>query len=186
MQRRQILAAGALALAGCADESDSGPGGGTDFKPDAVETVFVERFNEMRMDHSAATVTPNDDLSEMGQAHAENMAENEYIGHVQPDGTTIEQRFADRGLHCELPVQGTNEYYPAAENVATAAEGRIEHPGSDETFFVHTNDDLAEFLMDSWMTSEGHRQVMVLPSVREIGLGVAQNGSDIYAALEFC
>ena len=186
MQRRQVLAAGVLALAGCADSSDDGPGDGTEFSQEPVETVFLERFNAMRREHSVATVDRNRDLSDMGQSHAENMAEQEYIGHTQPDGTTIEQRFADRGLDCELPVEGSNEYYPAAENVATAAEGRVEHPGSDETFFVRTNDDLAEFLMDSWMHSEGHREVMVLPSVREIGLGVATNGSDIYAALEFC
>jgi uncharacterized protein YkwD len=187
MYRRAVGAAVATAgLGGCLTRGSEGPRAGTEFTPSAVETVFVERFNKMRTERGVPTVTDNDELSAMGQAHAENMAKHEYVGHEQPDGTTPEQRFADRGLRCELPVAGSDSYYPAAENAAGAAEGDVTHPGTEKTFHINTNDDLAAFLMDSWMTSDGHRRVMVLPAVREIGLGVAQNGDDIYAALEFC
>ena len=188
MDRRSVLAAAGVALAGCASETDieENPGEGREFNQEPVETVFIERFNDMRVEKEVPTVNKNDQLSQMGQSHAENMAGNDYIDHVQPDGTTIKDRFDKRGLECELPVPGSDRYYPAAENVAGAAEGDVTHPGTDEVFSVHTNDELAAFLMDSWMSSEGHRKVMVLPAVREIGLGVAKDGDDIYAALEFC
>ena len=187
MYRRAVGAAVATAgIGGCLTQSSEGPGAGTDFTQSAVETVFLERYNTMRDERDRQQVTQRDTLSEMAQAHAENMAAHEYIGHVQPDGTTIGQRFRERGLNCRLPIPGDDRYYPAAENVAGAVEGRVTHPNTDETFDIYTNGDLARFLMDSWMQSPPHREVMLLPAVEAIGLGVAQSGEDIYAALEFC
>lgn len=183
-----------------ADSADAGGGGSVavetetaspgGFDPREIEARFIERYNAMREREQAGQVHRDRFLSEMGQEHAENMAEHDYIGHVQPDtGMTIEDRFRDRGLlpECELEVSGTNEYYPGAENAAGAAVGRVTHPGTDETFTITDNDDVAEFLMSSWMSSEGHRAVMVLPAVDAIGLGVAvREDGEIFAALEFC
>lgn len=209
MHRRTILLGTAAALGGCAqnpegstanDTTDSGAepsenGAGEEeyddasFPPADVEAAFIDRYNEMRDERGLVTVVQDNILHEMGQAHAENMAEHDYIGHVQPDGTTIEDRYRQRGLlsGCELDVPGTNEYYPGAENAAGAAVGPVTHPGTDKTFYVRDPDSLAEFLMSSWMSSDGHREVMVLPSVREIGLGTAvRDDGEIFAALEFC
>lgn len=162
----------------------------SDFNADEIEQLFLERFNEMRERERVGSVHRDRFLSEMGQDHAENMAEHDYIGHVQPDGWGIEDRYRDRGLlpKCELPVDdGSGRYYPGAENAAGAAVGRVTHPGTDETFNIRDNDDVAEFLMDSWMSSDGHRAVMVLPAVQQIGLGVAIRGDgEIFAALQFC
>ncbi len=215
MRRRTVLAGAVVALAGCASASDpstddnaSGTGnGGTDnggdpdggddetgtgwFDTREIEAAFLERYNSMREEQGLATTSRDRILSEMGQEHAENMAENDYIGHQQPDtGMTIADRYERRGLlpKCELPTDdGSGSYYPGAENAAGAAVGRVTHPGTDETFTVVANDDVAEFLMSSWMTSPGHRAVMELTAVRRIGLGTAvRDDGEIFAALEFC
>ncbi|MDR9381142.1 MAG: CAP domain-containing protein [Natronomonas sp.] len=179
---------------GLRTETDPEPSAQPDtqgFDSEKIEDRFLERFNAMREREKAGGVYRDRILSEMGQAHAENMAEHDYIGHTQPDsGMTIEDRFERRGLmpQCELPAgDGSGEYYPGAENVAGAAVGRVQHPGSDETFTIADNDDVARFLMDSWMSSPGHREVMVLQSVESIGLGVAiRDDGEIFAALQFC
>jgi uncharacterized protein YkwD len=202
MQRRAVLAGVAVALAGCAAESEPQPdesgGDGNDddsadasaFDEDAIEELFIERFNAMRDERSLGDVYRDRFLSEMGDEHAANMAEHDYVGHVQPDTNMgITDRFRDRGLlpECEIDVPGTGQYYPGAENVATAAVGRVTHPGTDETVTISENDDVAAFLLDSWMTSESHREVMVLPTIEAVGLGVAvRDDGEIFAALEFC
>lgn len=172
-------------------DTDSEQSGRSDFTVDqaSVEEAFRNDFNAMRREQNLQVATIDSRLSNMGQAHAENMAEHDYIGHEQPDGTTIEDRYQERGLlgECRLPVPGDSRYYPGAENAAGAAMGQVTHPGTDKFFNVQTDADLAEFLMSSWMSSDGHRRVMTLPAVRRIGLGVAARSEEqIYAALEFC
>lgn len=204
MRRRTVLIGIAIGLGGCAEvveedsdqpeepADDAGGEADTDpsaLEPDAIEERFLERFNAMRHEHSRREVYRNRFLSEMGQEHAADMAEHDYIGHVDSNNVGIEERFDRRGLlpDCELEIPGSDAYYPGAENVAGAAVGRVTHPGTEETFDVRTNDDVAAFLMDSWMTSEPHREVMVLESVEAIGLGVAiRDDGEIFAALEFC
>ncbi|MDR9382734.1 MAG: hypothetical protein RI560_13855, partial [Natronomonas sp.] len=132
------------------------------FEPREIEARFIERFNEMREREQLGQAHRDRFLSEMGQQHAENMAEHDHIGHVQPDtGMGIADRYRDRGLlpECEIDA-GDGTFYPGAENVAGAVVGRVTHPGTDETFTITDNDDVAAFLMDSWMSSDGHRAVM--------------------------
>ncbi|UXF50931.1 MAG: secretory protein [Haloquadratum phage sp.] len=183
MNRRSVLVAAGVALAGCS--SDTPPVTDTD----ALNAAFLDRFNAMRAERGLASAEQSEILTEMASAHAANMAKHDYLGHEQPDGTTIEDRFRERGLlpGCELPVPGSDSYYPGAENVAGAvASGRVTHPGSDETFYIDGPDSLAAFVMDSWMTSEPHRDVMTLPAIAEAGVGVGRNGEDLFVAVEFC
>jgi uncharacterized protein YkwD len=183
MNRRSVLVAAGAALAGCS--ADTPPVTDTD----ALNTAFLDRFNAMRTERELGEATQSDVLTEMATAHAANMADHDYLGHEQPDGTTIEDRFRERGLlpGCELPVPGSDSYYPGAENVAGAVEsGRVTHPGTDETFYITGPDSLAAFVMDSWMTSPPHRDVMTLPAVEDVGIGVGRRDEDLFVAVEFC
>jgi len=185
MHRRSVLAGAVAALAGCSSGDTEPPVTDTA----ALNAAFLDRFNAMRTDEGLEPATQSDVLTEMASAHAENMAEHDYLGHEQPDGTTIEDRFRERGLlpQCELPIPGSDRYYPGTENVAGAvASGRVTHPGTDETFWITGAASLATFIMDSWMQSPPHREVMVLPAIREIGVGVGRNGEDLFVAVEFC
>jgi len=184
MKRRSVLAAGVAALAGCSAGADTPP---TD--TEALNAAFLDRFNAMRDERGLRSASQSDVLTEMASSHAANMADHDYLGHEQPDGTTIEDRFRERGLlpGCELPVPGSDRYYPGTENVAGAvASGEVTHPGTDETFYISGPDSLARFVMDSWMKSDPHREVMTLPAIQELGIGVGQNGEDLFVAVEFC
>jgi uncharacterized protein YkwD len=196
MKRRALLV-GAAGLAGAGAwhtgalervASPSATDSGADVTDTAaVNAAFLERFNAMRDERGLDTVTESDTLVDMATEHAANMAEHDYVGHEQPDGTTIEDRYRERGLlpECRLP-DGDGRYYPGAENAAGAAVGRFTTPGSGETFRVDDAESLTAFLIDSWMGSPPHRRVMILPAVETIGLGVARSGDDLYAALELC
>lgn len=154
-----------------------------------VQEEFAKQLNSERQSRGLNPLITSQILRAMGSEHAENMREHDYIGHVQPDGTTIEDRYRDRGLlpKCRLSA-GDGKYYDGAENAAGAhIDELVTHPGTSESFYIDTESELAAFLLDSWMTSDGHRKVLLLDSAKEIGLGIAISDSGrVYAALEFC
>ena len=168
---------------------DSSTTGQQGYNRSKVEQEFLQQYNQMRRDRGLSPAKINPELTEMGNAQAANMAEHDYIGHEQPDGTTIEDRYSDRGLlpKCEM-LAGGQRFYPGAENAAGAHVNiEVTHSGTDRYWDINDEETLANFLMDSWMSSDGHRRVMVLDAVDEIGLGLAiRDDGEVFAALEFC
>lgn len=154
-----------------------------------MQHEFAKKLNEERTSRGLDPVGTRQILRAIGEDHAENMRKHDYIGHTQPNGTTISDRYRDRGLlpQCRLPT-GNGRYYNGAENVAGAhVTETVTHPGTSEYFNIDTEEELAAYLLDSWMSSDGHRKVLLLESANEIGLGIAiAEDGEVYAALEFC
>lgn len=156
---------------------------------EAVREEFVSLMNTARTRNGSETVTRSSELAEMGDAHAANMAEHDYIGHEQPDGDTIEDRFRANGLlpDCRIYLSA-DEYYAGAENAAGATLGTpvVADWATGGVYTVKDAEDLAGFLFMQWMTSPGHKRPMLAENTEEIGLGLAFEGGEVYAALEFC
>ncbi|MFB6198878.1 MAG: CAP domain-containing protein, partial [Halobacteriaceae archaeon] len=85
-----------------------------------VQQHFINLLNQERRERGLGTVEAWDVLREMGRAHSQNMAVHDYIGHDEPEDGSIKQRFRAKGLlpECAIPIQGTDQYYPGAENAA--------------------------------------------------------------------
>lgn len=146
------------------------------FNNSAVEAEFIRLLNDERTNRSLQPVTQREQLTQMGIAHSKDMAKNEYVGHVEPDGDTIADRYQSRGLlpECRLPT-ADGSYYMGAENAY-----RVENSYSDE------DAELAKEMFESWMGSAGHRKAMLVYTADEAGLGIAIEGDTIYASLELC
>lgn len=152
-----------------------------------TEQAFLELLNEERTSRGLQPVSQRDGLTEMGRAHSANMAEYDYIGHEEPDGTTIEDRYRERGLlpECRLPTED-GRYYAGAENAA--------HYWVDETLdtskgdlYVDSERDLARGLFRGWMSSPPHRRAMLVASADQAGLGIyIDERGKVYASLELC
>lgn len=177
-------------------QSDDGGGTATETQASAselvdrtaVRTAFQEGLNKERTERGLQPVARREVLWEMGDEHAANMAEHDYIGHEWPDGTTIEDRYEQRGLfpECQLPISGSDRYYPGTENAAGAWIG-LEFRVGNETYYPTTEEELGEALVDIWMNSEGHRRAMLVESADEMGLGLyIKDSGKVYAALELC
>jgi len=153
-----------------------------------VEAEFLELLNAERQSRGLQTVKQRDVLTDMGRSHSEDMAEHNYLGHEEPDGSTIQDRYRERGLlpECRLPISDSGRYYAGAENAA--------HFWVDETvrmdsrsFYVGSESDLARGLFRTWMNSPPHRKAMLVASADEAGLGLYIDGrGKVYASLELC
>lgn len=171
-------------VAGDGESDDSAD----EFDEAAVRERFVAYLNDERRARGLQSLSLRPELTAMGEEHADNMARHDYIGHQWPDGTTIQDRYENRGLlpECRLPIQGSDRFYPGAENAAGAHVDQTFVSGN-ETYHVTNEDELAQALVDIWMNSPPHRKAMLVYSADEMGLGIhITDQGKVYAALELC
>jgi len=168
--------------------STPGPAVQQGYNRTLTETYFIELLNEERSSRGLQNVSRAAVLSDMGEAHSEDMADHDYIGHINSEGQTIRERYEEQGLlpECNLPIEGSDRYYPGAENAAGAWVER-EFTSSGGTYYVTNEQELAEALFSIWMNSPPHRKAMLVRSADEAGLGITITESGkVYAALELC
>lgn len=159
------------------------------YSREAVEDVFIRVLNAERQRRGLQTLSERDVLTAMGQAHSQNMAELQYLGHVEPDGDTIEDRYRERGLlpECRLPLDGSNQYYAGAENAAHSWVNERVRLDTGTSIYVANETDLARVLFEMWMDSPPHRRAMLVASADEVGLGLfIDERGKVYASLELC
>lgn len=191
-QVNSILSTGESKLSEHVESSNTSESG-TGFSPNGmnetqVEMHFVQLLNEERTEKGLPKVTRRPVLREMGHEHSVNMAQNGYLGHTEPDGTTIEDRYRERGLLPECRIESdADSYYSGAENAAqTWWQERVE-TNSGDTVYIDTNRGLAKRLFSQWMSSPPHKKPMMERDLNEIGLGVVVNSDGkVYASLEMC
>lgn len=109
---------------------------------------FGRLMNNVRLQGGAGAVTHDQRLDQAAQAHAEDMATNNYFSHVSQDGRTALDRIRAAG------------YEPRAygENIA----GRQQ---SDQE------------VLTAWINSSRHNEILMAGTFEDFGLGVAGTGS---------
>ena len=80
---------------------------------------MVEAVNAERAAHGLPAYRVDDALAAVAHAHAQDMAERDYVGHTSPEGKRVRDRLRDAGM--DLDRAGENYYVtnrPAEEAVA--------------------------------------------------------------------
>jgi uncharacterized protein YkwD len=113
---------------------------------EAAETAMLNLVNEERRKNGVSELGRRDELVPVARAHATDMWEREYFGHVSPDGEDVGDRLERSGV----------SYSVAGENLALAPTVQTAHNGL--------------------MNSEGHRRNILDPDFRRVGIGVIDNG----------
>jgi uncharacterized protein YkwD len=156
-----------------------------------VGDYFIKFLNSERSERGLQKLESRNILTEMAVKHSNAMAEEGEIGHVEADGSTIEDRYRSRGLlpECRLEISGSDKYYPGAENAAKTHVGKmLSVDWTDTNSYIVTDErDLAYALFQMWMHSKGHREAMLVASADQAGLGfVVTDSNVVYASLELC
>ena len=170
-----VLSAALLAVAVTGPTNDA-PGGAVVASADGeaserpnetrVERLVAERANDERRERGLDPLAYDRTLARVGASHSDDMRERGFVGHENPDGEGLRERYAAFGLDC-----------PGGENVYHSPTGGLARsPGA-----------LADHVVDAWMDSEGHREAVLRPRFARQGVGVAV-GSDggVWVTQEFC
>ena len=146
-----------------------------------AERLIVQEANEVRRRRGSGTVRADDALSTAATAHAGNMAENEYVGHVTPTGDGVGDRYAGS---CDPKTSDGYSEQRYSENAAAVAfeEGLDNWNGT----VLRTEEDVAEFVVDAWMGSSDHRENLLDARHNATGVGVRLSDGKVFAVQAFC
>jgi len=121
-----------------------------------MRTVILQTVNDIRVKNGLEPLTYNSRLEQSAQAFGERMAAEGFFAHVTPDGQTLKDRIRETGYYnrdfsndCYC-VKG----YALGENLARGQK-------------------TAEEAVKAWMKSPSHRDAILNPDYRELGIGVA-------------
>ncbi len=106
----------------------------------------LDLVNQARTKANLPPLTWNNQLASAAQGHAEDMQKRNFFDHVNPDG-----------------LSPTNRIQAAGYRGSTYGENIARGQTSPEQ------------VMNDWMNSPGHRENILRPSFREIGIGIVGN-----------
>ena len=112
----------------------------------AIQQV-LNLVNNERSKAGARPLRLHSRLNAAAQAHSNDMARNNFMGHTGSDGSKMTDRMKRYGYN----------YRWAGENVAAGQKS-------------------ARAVMRAWMNSSGHRKNILNPNFRDIGIAYAQGG----------
>jgi uncharacterized protein YkwD len=130
-----------------------------------VERGVYKLTNNVRRQKALPPLTQERVLSEVARKHCQDMLARQYFSHNNPDGKSPHERIIG---DYPYPLLATGENIWGAD-------------GSEplETEF------LARIIVDTWMSSPGHRRNILNPDFTDIGVGVAALGKQIRATQVF-
>ena len=120
---------------------------------DGRKAELLRLHNEARAEQGVGQLCVQEDLMAAAQGHADDMIERDFYAHETPEGLTPGDRITRAG-------------YPFAtygENNNRVSGLDAGEPGRDE---------LRE-AFEGWMESPGHRENLLNPDLREVGLGLS-------------
>lgn len=127
-----------------------------------VEATIIELTNELRQEQGLSTLVPNDMLRAAAYIRAEELEET--FSHTRPNGSDAFTVFQEEGI--------SYPYHMVGENLAMG------------TYYLREAE-MAQFLFDGWVESEGHYENMIRQEYAEIGVGVHYDGEILYATQMF-
>lgn len=129
-----------------------------------VEANIHDGVNAERDDDGVAALEYSEELASVARDHSEYQADQGYIMHIQEDGDTVDDRLEQDGISCTR----------WGENV-------LQNNQADQSAT-----DAADYSVQQWMDSPGHRENILESDFTEEGIGVAiTDTGELYATQVF-
>jgi uncharacterized protein YkwD len=165
----------------------------------AQEAPFVrdvaQRLNQQRAQHGLKPLTYNKPLEKSAQAHAEWMARNHKMEHLQEAPRSLEEHRTCNHHPANRVVNAGYFKWDDLFRIETTGTGAVVHPRPIAKQWV--GEIIAEALnaghpatqpptlVPGWMNSPGHRATILTTQFQEFGIGTACIGDDTYWCVVF-
>jgi len=164
-------------------------------KPEIDLVLLAKRVHEIvNKERSVAGEEPlawDDALESIAKSHSEDMALNNFTGHINLKGESPTDRGLKAGYRCRKKFglyaeEGLSENI-CLNSLSHATKYVYDADGETQIPIWKTLDEIAESTVMSWMESEGHRMNMLDPHVSSEGIGIAiDERGKVYVTQIFC
>ena len=153
------------------------------------------RLNQERIRHRLKPLKYNKTLEKSAQAHAEWMARNQRMEHLEEAPASLEEHKTSNQHPANRIINAGYFSWDDLFVVETGANGHAVNPRPD------TNDRVGEIIakgagaghpatqppsiVPGWMNSPGHRKTILMPQYQEFGIGTSCTGNDTYWCVVF-
>jgi uncharacterized protein YkwD len=158
--------------------------GGDEWNETEIETLIHEEVNERRAARGKDNLSFSPALQEIADGHSEDMAARGYYDHQSPDGDDFTDRYAAAGYDCHVNnPDGVDS--GGAENIdKTYVDKPVLVDGREVTYT--TEQAAATGVVNQWMNSTEHRKILLKDYWNVEAIGIAVNGTELYATQNFC
>ena len=184
MQRRTLLAAVPVALAGCArstgqddaPEADTSGDGAIDttttdaLDPEAFEDELVAAINTERHAAGHPNLGRDRGLRVAAREHSRDMHEREFYRHQNPDGEEPWDR-----VPCD-----------AAETIHRGEIGEARNVDSEQVWDTTDVEKAVGYVIEGWILSREHFQIMTDGRFEQVGVGVHVADGEFWATAKYC
>jgi len=169
-------------------ESDKTVRNTASLNPDNIARKIHGLVNEHRIDNDIPPMEYDENLEDIAHGHSQDMAENDYFDHVNPEGDDPSQRALDAGYNCHKELVGGFYTEGIGENIAqNYTYESITYISGFPIYDWMTEDELSYGIFDQWRTSPGHNENMLEPDYDREGLGIfIDSDGEVYATENFC
>jgi len=156
-----------------------------------IERQILSLTNNERSAQGVPPLIWDDRLATIARDHSEDMARNDYIGHVNSQGEDPTDRAIRHGYSVHKELGGGRYSEGIGENIAGMSSGMVLFTCPTETIQVPNSDHgVANAMMDAWMNHDtcqenGHRNNILHSQYSHIGIGVAYDGTMYIATQDF-
>lgn len=161
--------------AGSADDATSSGGGSLDVATAPsrkdVEGTIADRINTARYDQGLPDLGRSSDLRLTAREHSRDMAKRDFYAHKNPDGEQPWHR---------APCRAAETIHRG--EVTTEMRNRGDEEGWDTT----TADGMAGYVVEGWVLSKEHYQIMLDRDSERVGVGVHIDSGEFWATANYC
>lgn len=151
--------------------------GESELDADEVEELVHQEVNEVREEYGLSGLGYDEELAEIARGHSRDMAEHEYVGHVDSEGRDQTDRAREEGYSCSKET-----HTGVGENAHAAPfRERILWHG-----YISSEEELAELIVEGWVESEGHYRNLVEENYSRHGIGVVEGEKLVYVTQKLC
>jgi uncharacterized protein YkwD len=137
--------------------------------PKELERRIFQLTNEARHKNGLPALDWDNSLAAKAREKSDDMLKNNYFSHTNPEGKTLKDRFQE-----EKPA--------SYRTISQIGENIYMGDRLDYTTDIKTQ---TRLIVDSWMTSPGHRRNILDPKYTHLGVGVAAKDKMCYATQVF-
>ena len=154
--------------------------------PTELERQIHQQINWERQRHGLAPLNGDEELIAVARSHSRDMARHNFFNHINLRGEYPSDRAKRHGWHKQKQIDSKTLATGVAENIFLARLYDKVYTTKRNGITVKKEYDwldpnrLVQTIVQGWLNSPHHRQVMLSPQYDRQGIGVDVSGYDVY------